>query len=527
MALAALRRHINLSESPLYRLPPDLVSEVASHLTSETDLVNATHVSYHLRNTLLSQQSLWSHLDFKNEMRARMFFELSGQTPLHIDLAQDIRRTVASLPELRRQSKRIATLKLRFWSIQKMFLSEPLPSLRRLEIFYDYYYDENWEEEWDDSWAPVWGPTEKATSWTFPSLTTLVVRNLNPVLFHTPRLTRLRFHDWENPIDTDKLLIFLDNCSLLEDIDISYLEEWNQGQRNLAVSLPSLRNFTQTTFYEACPLTVFNMLSLTPLCSVTLKFQTRGKTTPETDDTLPRFKNPGYLADIKRVKLRTTHDAEGNEVAGTLELINTEGTMVRSERMDPKKKAHWPLGHGSKRYLHNGAHLDFLKMLDGRSVETVCIDGCALRDGVAVEFLMEALGLGNVKTLILCHSATRPCLSALDEGPVGGSRSQRFSPIHTLIIRPDPEPHFLRDIVLKPLLSIALKRKVAGCPFRSVLLFLSGGERWGWGEVLDELKTCVEKLEVVMGDEIFDWDVDEYFLDGLDHLQNNRRVEWD
>ena len=58
VTLAILRRHINPLESPLYRLPPDLFPEVASHFTSETDLVNATHVSYHLRNTLLTHPSL-------------------------------------------------------------------------------------------------------------------------------------------------------------------------------------------------------------------------------------------------------------------------------------------------------------------------------------------------------------------------------------------------------------------------------------------------------------------------------------
>ena len=132
--LAMLRRHINPLDSPLYRLPLDLFPEVASHLTNETDLVNATHVSSHLRNTLLSHPRLWSCLDFDHEMRARAFFERSGQTPLHVDLVRDT--TEDSLAGLRQQSKRIATLKLRVWLIQKMFLSEHLPSLRRLEIFH-------------------------------------------------------------------------------------------------------------------------------------------------------------------------------------------------------------------------------------------------------------------------------------------------------------------------------------------------------------------------------------------------------
>ena len=30
-----------------------------------------------------------------------------------------------------------------------------------------------------------------------------------------------------------------------------------------------------------------------------------------------------------------------------------------------------------------------------------------------------------------------------------------------------------------------------------------------------------------MGDDLLDWDVDKYFLDGLGRLQNNRDVQWD
>jgi hypothetical protein len=274
VALAMLRRRINPLESPLYRLPPDLFPEVASHLPSETDLVNATHVSYHLRNTLLSHPSLWSHLNFEHEMRARAFFERSGQTPLDVDMVRDVTRTVDSLTELRQQSKRIATLKLRHWSIQKKFLSEPLPSLKGLEIFFDYYYDDDWDEDWDTTWAPVWGLTKKATSWSFPSLTSLVVYSLSPIPFYTPYLTRFKFWDQGDSTNTDKLISFLDSCPLLEHIDISYVDGL-RSKHDLIVSLPSLRTYTQTTFGEMSS-AVLNTLSLPPFCSVTFRFQNDG-----------------------------------------------------------------------------------------------------------------------------------------------------------------------------------------------------------------------------------------------------------
>lgn len=518
-ALAKLRRHINPLESPLYRLPPDLFPEVASHLASETDLVTATHVSYHLRSTLLCSPTLWSYLDFESGMRARTFFERSGQTPLHIDMAMDVTQTVDSLAELRRQSKRIATLKLRHWSIQKMFLSESLPSLRRLEISFNNYYDDDWDEEWDTVWAPMWGPIEKATSWTFPSLTSLIVYGLSPISFHTPCLTRLKFWDQERIKNADMLIRFLDNYPLLEHINISYADGL-PSKHDLVISLPSLRTYTQTSFNEVCSLTVLNALSLPPSCSVTLRSHYDSETAVAYD-MLPPFKNPDYLAEIKRVKLRTAHDANGNEVAGALELVNAKRAKLCSERMAFEEE-----GHGGEDRAYNVAHLEFLGYLDGRSVEILCIDGYASQDvrGTPAEFLKEVLSFGNVRTLILSHSAVVPCLSALDEHP---GTCRWFLPINTLTIHPDPDRHGSYIKILLSLLNIAQKRRVVGFPFKSVSLFLHGDLEWRWGPVMDKLRSCVGELEVVAGEDVLDWDVDKDFLDGLGHLQKHLDVQWD
>ena len=264
VTLAMLRRHINPLESPLYHLPPDLFPEVASHLASDADLVHATHVSHHLRNTLLSCPTLWSHSNFEHEKKARAFFERSGQTLLHVDMTRNPTRMVGPLAEPRQQSKRIKTLKLYHWPIQKIFLSEPLPSLRRLEIFTGYYYDD-WVEIQGNPWALVWEPTEEATSWCFPSLTSLVLYNLNLIPFYTPHLTYFKFWDEEGWTDADKLLRFLNNCPLLEHIDVFYLDR-HRREQDPTLSLPNLRTYTETTSDSniTYPLTVLNKLSLPP-----------------------------------------------------------------------------------------------------------------------------------------------------------------------------------------------------------------------------------------------------------------------
>ena len=521
VTLAMLRHHINLLGSPLYHLPTDLFPEVASHLTSETDLVNATHVSHHLRNALLSHPNLWSHLNFEHETRAWVFFDRSGQSPLHIDMSDDDIQAVGSLAELRQQSNRIATLQLCHWSIQKKFLSEPLPSLRWLEIFAEHYGND-WNED-RDTWTPVWGPTEEATSWSFPSLTSLIVHGLDPAPFYTPYLTRFKSWDTEGWTSTSMLLSFLDSCPLLEHIDILLDGEWS-GQDS-TVSLPNLQTYTETTFRRVWPITALNMLSLSPFCSATLKSY-NNETAVDAHDILPGFKNSDYLAEIKRVKFRTTSDADGNKVVRTLELINSKGTRLCSERVEFEKTGYRPPAQGDRNYPHT-VHLDLLRNLDGRSVEVLCFDGSLWQNGEAVEFLEEVLSLGNVKTLILSRSAAEPCLSALGKDLNANGHSQWSSPIHTLIVRLGSyPPYHLHDRLLQELLCVAWKRKVAGFPFRSVSLFLKDCLGRGSEVALQELRECVERLEVVRGDDVLDWDVDKYFLDGFDHLQKNLDVQW-
>ena len=172
--------------------------------------------------------------------------------------------------------------------------------------------------------------------------------------------------------------------------------------------------------------------------------------------------------------------------------------------------------------------MDYLRGCDGRSVEILCIDGHTLEEvgGVTIEFLKVALGFGSVRTLILSRNAVGPCLLALDQDPGTSDRSRRSLLIHTLIIHPGSERCQLNDEVLQPLLSVAQKRKVVGFPFRSISLFFRGDPQRDWDEVLDELRKNVEKLEVFMGDDALDWDVDKYFLDGLEHLQKIKDVEW-
>ena len=82
-----------------------------------------------------------------------------------------------------------------------------MPSLRRLEILSDYDMDDDWES-YEGIWIRAWGSTGYETSWSFPSLTTFIIRNVDPVPFRTPHLTRFKFWDEKGYIGIHKLLSF-------------------------------------------------------------------------------------------------------------------------------------------------------------------------------------------------------------------------------------------------------------------------------------------------------------------------------
>ena len=147
---------------------------------------------------------------------------------------------------------------------------------------------------------------------------------------------------------------------------------------------------------------------------------------------------------------------------------------------------------------------------------------------MAVEFLKEMLDVEDVKTLILSRDVAVPCVLALSEDLGKSDRRRWLLPTHTLIIHPGLKPQSSHEYLL-PLLSIAQERNAIGFPFKSILLFFPGAPEWewDWDVTVDMLERCVGKLEVVLGDDALDWDVDKYFLDGLEHLQKNRDVEWD
>ena len=550
--LATLRRHINCQASPIYRLHLELFPAVASHLESKLDLIRATHVSYRWRNALHAHPSLWAHLDFKNTGRALEFLKRSKSAPLHVQLLGGGRKP-PSIEPLLPHATRIVTLGLVDRPDHMALLSHLMPSLRRLEITYDRYKKSSDDDEDNDDYNNGGGgdanpglphrPVEGAASWSLPSVISLVVYNIHPIPFHVPHPTCFKFRYVYPTNDTavlGNLLDFLHECPLLEDLEISHLD--GPLRANLrAVSLPNLLSYTQNAHSSrrVYSLGVFDALSLPLPCRVMLKSWTDSDAKSNVADIIPPFKNPSYLAGIRRVKLSMVPVRFRPSILGTLELINDQGTRVCLEReiltsAYPRKSDRDLLDDDPTLGL-----LDRLKDLDTRSVEILCIevDSSWVGGVQTIDAVKEALGrLENIKTLVISRSAVKVCLLALERSTGTDKNDQGFPQLRTLVVHsryPD-KPYGLDT--LRALLLVAQKRKAAGCPFESITAFLRdtpslGGYLRKQEELemlkgyVEKLKGCVEKFILVKGDDTLDWCLDECFLDGIGHRLDHREVK--
>lgn len=497
VALAMLRKRINSHDSPIYRLHPELLSHIASHLATD-DLVKATHVSYHWRTVLLAYPSLWSTLDFDYPEQASTFLARSKSATIHIFLPGNPSKTPLPLELLKQPAERIETLQVADYKSQKELLLRTVPSLKTLQL-YAYHGDAL--------------PDEK-TSLHFPVLKSLFVNGFNLPPFSAPRLTRLEYRTRGNRA-IEKFLDFLSNLPLLEELEIAHAEDFYIERHGL-VRLPHLRVFTHYTDEKFCP-QLYHMLSCPPSCSATF---TCGHYARGMRDALRPFQESTFPADARRVKLKTRSMDRQDYVEGTVEIIDATHRRFRSTQIVALEGVTWD---GALIDAINPLYPSFIRGLDARFIEVLCVEELALWFYEKRARVEEALDhLENIKTLILSDSAVDPYLHALLPVRARSTDEWRCLKLETLVIYVRYDDH-TGEKLLPVLCWVARGRKAAGFPLRSVSVFLV--ETWYLGlradPDLEELRRYIGTFKLVTGDDALDWNVDEYFLDGLDQFRRD------
>ena len=474
--LALVRRHLNSHSPTIRRIPPEILIAIASHLkTDATLIVKVTHVCHHWRVTCLSCPGLWTYIDFTRWTEALTFFERARPLPIHANLKSAYHHKIL-VDFLCQHDTCLRTLKInRFNGLQNLFL-QPLASLKTLEVIT--------HDHWllaDDTHPPARD---------FPALTSFTVRhNIGALAFRGALITHLHITvssstSYQNMRHLSDLLR---SCTLLKDfgIEISgWLEENRQLRFDEVIPLPHLQSFTQTLHWDRHTARIMDSLDLPPSCSVVLRCLADERYN-RSSFLLPDLRDTSYFANLKRLKLSLTPDLK-NKISHTLVSINDKGTQFTAK-----------MGFKNVGLIPLVAEIEDAKIEPSiPGIEVLCIDctGC-----------LPLERFSSLTTLALSGSSGFSQLEFLAE--LGDPYTHRN--LHTLALYTEqdewsPDP-------MTCLLTIAKSRAQAGLPLRTITV-ASPELAPGNSEILEEVRGYVERLELLLGDDALDWDIDKYFL---------------
>jgi hypothetical protein len=172
-----------------------------------------------------------------------------------------------------------------------------------------------------------------------------------------------------------------------------------------------------------------------------------------------------------------------------------------------------------------GSFASYLKTLETHTIEVLCVEVPIMWGYDQADEVLSSMG--GVRTFVLSNSDIEPYLLPLDpehgydsDGSMPDPVQWRCQVLEHLVIYEDLSNAAGEDI-MRFLPGLAERRKAAGRPFKSVTMF----SRSPWSNArfgpmgscrpLEKLRKCVGKLEVVVGDDVLDWSVDDYFFGGL------------
>ena len=478
--LAMVRRRLNSYNPTTRKIPPEILIMIASNLRINAALITkATHVCHHWRAILLSCPGLWTHLNFAQENQALSFLHRSKPFPIHVDLTS-ITPSQSLIDLLCQHSARVNTLRVgRFDGLHKLFRL-PLASLRTLEVFTP------------DEWFQI--RAVRSVAREFIALTTLAIEySPGGLTFRGSHVTRLRVAISNSSSEVAELPNLFRSCVLLEELEIENKGELEGGLRlppDEVIPLPHLRSLTQTLHCDQHRTGIIDNLHLPLSCSVVLRC-VGGLSNSYPPPRLPNLRDRSRTTNVKRIKVVYTGRCLEGKASMTVDFINDRGAQFTAiteflnyaidlSDEDPARTAVTEL------------------LMPGAKV--LCVDG---------HRYVKLESHKHLTTLILSGPVLYLYLELLVE--FGSDHCDAFESLHTLVLFVDPSP--LAPDLTTDLLEVAQARAEAGFPFRSIT--------FAYPSALDDLaaleglRGCVERVELLLGDDALDWNHDKYFLGGI------------
>ena len=455
---------------------------IISYLKIDVALITkAAHVCHHWRAIILSCPILWTHPNFARKSQTLSFLRLSEPFPIHVDLTSTY-LTQSLLKLLCLHSGRVDTLRIVRPAILHKLLDQPLAALRNLEIA-----------------APCIGLFQPLDVYSrareLPALTSLTIRN-NPdaLSFRGPRITQLHVTIPRlSALEVAALFNLVRSCVLLEELEIENKHGLEDGLLLLPdniIPVPHLRSFTQTLHRYQHSAGVLNNLSPPPHCLVALRCISDSIHNGYPPLSLPDLRNGSYFTNVKRLKISHAERYPGCEASITLDFINDSGARLTARTEFVRYTIVTSRERVGSEKINLSASL----------VEVLCVGGPRW---------VRMKNCHRLTTLILSGAVIHRYLKLL----AGTDGPDTCKSLHTLVLF--VEPNLLTSDLVPRLLKAAQTRAKAGLPLRTITFACPSVLAPKHLAILGGLREYVERIDVLLGDDTLDWNLDKYFLHGI------------
>jgi len=325
--------------SPVSRLPREILEKILTMRTLEGDLLTASCVCRHWRDTLTSSPRLWTKFQCANVAQTLQY--LARSEPVPINVVGDFNSDIETLVVLGSATNRFASLALRLrpFDLLEVFhlFSTPAPALERLEISTTPYRGD----------GPAFRPTIPATflGGSAPALKSLCLNGINTTLNFSefPALTDLTLTTNLQVFDMSEMFRVLATAKLLEGVSIKFSGPTTSIPRSQhAVRLPHLKRLSFSNTVGEFPKRLLSLLAMPSVEEVKLDICLIGEDTRTIRDFLPaRIQNFPHLLKAENMKLDVPHSRCNIQLGGPTGVVSVRALRSGSREQNDGFQSHW------------------------------------------------------------------------------------------------------------------------------------------------------------------------------------------
>jgi len=304
----------------------------------ERDLIAASHVCRHWRDTLMSSPRLWTKFQCIDVARTLQYLARSEPVPINIiaDYVSDIQAVIA----LEAATDRFGSLTLRLqpFDLLQVFrhFATPAPALERLEISATHR-----------GGGPAFRPAIPATflGGSTHALKSLILHGINTKLGFSefPALTRLTLITNMQVFDMSELFGVFASARLLEEVSVQFsgpTAPIPEGQG--VIRLPCMKKLGFSNTVGEFPRGLLALLVLPSVEEIKLEISLPGEDARTMRDFLPtRLQNFPHLLKVDSLKLDVPHAHCNTKFSGPGGFISIHASRSGNREQNDGFQSHW------------------------------------------------------------------------------------------------------------------------------------------------------------------------------------------